>query len=257
MLPDQTSVDSAVKFVSNIMIETAKQAGMQMPKKAIPRRSFRAENSFTRLKQPKWQDHDCNVQLRNVKQISKSLQNDPNNPYLRGKLITENKIYKKLIKLKQRQFTENLFSQLETMHNSDPRKYMQLVNSLKNNSFDKSKPSDTAAISPEEWFKHFSSLLCKPSSNKEADQKYEEYFMNNVDNLASELDDPFSKKEYSEAIKRLKNNKATSFDLISNEMLKNGLEPMSQPLLLVFNTILYCIVFQTICISVIQTNRYW
>jgi hypothetical protein len=55
-----------------------------------------------------------------------------------------------MIKYKQGQFTENLFSELETMHNNDPRKYMQLVNSLKTGSFDKVKPSDTEAISPDE-----------------------------------------------------------------------------------------------------------
>ena len=124
------------------------------------------------------------------------------------------------------------------MHQSDPKQYMQLVKSLKDGSFDKCKPSDTAAISPDEWFEHFSTLLCKQSSDKEADQKYEEYFQNNVDQLASDLDQPFNKKDFVEAIKRLKNNKATSFDLVSNEMLKNGFEPISQPILLVFNTIL-------------------
>ena len=124
------------------------------------------------------------------------------------------------------------------MHQLDPKQYMQLVKSLKDGSFDKCKPSDTAAISPDEWFEHFSTLLCKQSSDKVADQKYEEYFQNNVDQLASDLDQPFNKKDFVEAIKRLKNNKATSFDLVSNEMLKNGFEPISQPILLVFNTIL-------------------
>ena len=65
VLPDQNSVDSAVKFVSNIMIETAKQAGMQIPKGAVPRRS--GDSNFTRLKHPKWQDLDCNKQFRNLK----------------------------------------------------------------------------------------------------------------------------------------------------------------------------------------------
>ena len=67
---------------------------------------------------------------------------------------------------------------------------------------------------------------------------YEKYFQDNVDNLVSELDQHFVKKDYLEAIKRLKNNKATSFDQISNEMIKNGMEPLSKPLLLLFNTIL-------------------
>ena len=67
-------------------------------------------------------------------------------------MFTLNKEYKRLQKFKQGQFTEILFGELETMHNNDPRKYMQLVNSLKNGSFDKTKPSDTEAISSDEWF---------------------------------------------------------------------------------------------------------
>ena len=78
------------------------------------------------------------------------MKNDPNNSFLRGKMITENKEYKRLLKYKQSQFTEILFSELQSMHHHDPRNYRQLVNSLKNGSFDKVKPSDTEAISPED-----------------------------------------------------------------------------------------------------------
>ena len=119
-----------------------------------------------------------------------------------------------MTKFKQKQFTDSLFSQLETMHQTDPRKYMQLVNSLKSGSFDKVKPSDTEAISPDEWLRHFSSLLGKPACNKEADLRYEEYFQQNVDQLATTLDQPFTKKDIIEAIRKLKNNKATSFDKV-------------------------------------------
>ena len=115
---------------------------------------------------------------------------------------------------------------------------MQLVNSLKSGSFDKVKPSDTEAISPDEWLRHFSSLLGKPACNKEADLRYEEYFQQNVDQLATTLDQPFTKKDIIEAIRKLKNNKVTSFDKVSNEMLKFGSEPLTKPLLLIFNTIL-------------------
>ena len=146
------------------MIETAKQAGMEIPKRAVPRRSARTEPC--RQKYPKWQDADCKKQFREIQQTSNALKSDPKNQYLRAKIITENKSYKRLIKFKQKQFSENLFSQLESMHKTEPKKYMELVNSLKTGSFDRSKQSDTAAISPEEWFSHFSTLLCKPSRDE-------------------------------------------------------------------------------------------
>ena len=114
---------------------------------------------------------------------------------MRGKLITQNKEYKRLLKFKQGQFTDKLFSELEIMHNNDPRKYMQLVNSLKSGSFDKVKPSDTAAISSDDWFNHFCGLLGKPPSDEEAALRFEDFFTANVDRFSSpELDRSFIKK---------------------------------------------------------------
>ena len=90
--------------------------------------------------------------------------------------MSDTKEYNRIIKLKQKQFSESLFSQLETMHQADPRKYMQLVNSLKSGSFDKVKPSDTAAIGPDEWFNHFSNSLGKFEGDKANDLYFKEYF---------------------------------------------------------------------------------
>ena len=66
----------------------------------------------------------------------------------------------------------------------------------------------------------------------------ENYITNNIDSLCSELDEPFSKLELIACVRNLKNNKATAFDLINNEMIKLSIESMHGPLLLLFNTIL-------------------
>ena len=90
------------------------------------------------------------------------------------------------------------------MHKVEPRKYSKLVNSLKHGSFDKVKLSDTEAISPDEWFSHFSSLLGQPHCDNEADKKFEEYFQQNIDQLASDMDQPFKKKNVLRLSKNLK-----------------------------------------------------
>ena len=66
----------------------------------------------------------------------------------------------------------------------------------------------------------------------------EQFFKNNVDQLSTEMDNPVTKTELVRAIRFLKNNKATSFDKISNEMIKHGIERLSKCLLLIFNTVL-------------------
>ena len=66
----------------------------------------------------------------------------------------------------------------------------------------------------------------------------ENYITNNIDSLCSNMDEPFSKQELLSCVKNLKNNKATAFDLINNEMLKLSFETMHGPLVMLFNTIL-------------------
>ena len=46
---------------------------------------------------------------------SKLLNGDPKNSYLMGKLVTETKIYNKLVKSKQRKFVDGLFSNLDSV----------------------------------------------------------------------------------------------------------------------------------------------
>ena len=92
------------------------------------------------------------------------------------------------MKSKHKRHIDDLFSQLDSMHKSDPRKYMQLVNSLKEGNFDKIKPSDTSSISPDNWFSHFSSLLGKPINPNKVDLEMEAFLKNNIDTIVTEMD---------------------------------------------------------------------
>ena len=73
--------------------------------------------------------------------------------------MTVTKDYKRLIKFKQKHFTDNLFYELDSMHCKDPHTYMELVKALRDEKHDRSKPSDLKEIEPDTWFEHFSSLL--------------------------------------------------------------------------------------------------
>ena len=44
-----------------------------------------------------------------------------------GKINNERKAYKKLLKKKHKEFINNLFVQLDSVQNSDPRGYMNLA----------------------------------------------------------------------------------------------------------------------------------
>ena len=152
---------------------------------------------------------------------SRFLKGDPKNAYLRGKLVKETKEYNKLVKLKNKQFVDNLFIELDSVERNNPRGYMELIRSMRDGNFDKAIPDDTSSIPPSIWHSHFSNLLAKkvdPDMKNHLRQLVE----NDIDQLENELSDPFVASELTRALKELKNNKASSFDQITNEMLKTS-----------------------------------
>ena len=70
-----------------------------------------------------------------------------------------------------------------------------------------------------------------------------DHVLKNVDAFQTELDQPFTHDVLKRSLKRLKNNKASSFDLVCNEMLKYSGSAMESALLAVFNTCLsHCMI---------------
>ena len=171
-----------------------------------------------------------------VSTTSRLLKGDPKNPYLRGKLVTETKEYNKLVKLKNKQFVDNMFMELDSMEKCNPRGYMELVKSMRDGGFDKAVPDDTSSIPPSSWHIHFSNLLAK-KVDPEIQNNLKKLINENIDNFQNELSEPFSTLELSSALKELKNNKASSFDRISNEMLKTSGKILKNAFLRLFNSI--------------------
>ena len=89
-------------------------------------------------------------------------------------------------------------------------------------------------ISPMEWLSHFKSLMVKNIRSSVPSDIYND--CNVVSNNL--LDYIISEKELFCAASSLKNNKACSFDLISNEMIKCSVPKFSSCYLKLFNSIL-------------------
>ena len=238
ILPDQNSVENATSFITIILVESAVKADMKIKKGVLPRRQAQANFRYEKPKKPKWHDQSCFDSLRDLKRTSVLLNKDPKNGWLRGKLVSESKQYKRLVKYKQKQYTDNMFNELEKMQSKDPRAYMELVKALLDGKHDRQKPSDIQNIEPDTWFEHFSGLLGAKEVKSDKILEMENYIKTNINSLCSSLDEPFTKTELLSCVKKLKNNKASAFDLVNNEMIKLSCETMHGPLLLLFNTIL-------------------
>ena len=99
----------------------------------------------------------------------------------------------------------------------------------------KCMPDDTSHIDAQTWHQHFAKLLSK---NVPANPSLNSYVQQNKNAFESELGVPFTKDELRLALKSFKNNKSSSFDQISNEMLKTGGKIISDSFLFLFNNIL-------------------
>ena len=236
---DQGAIDSATLKLSELLTTAAWEANTlklsNMRKVDKTAGSRRKGNNYKSV-HPKWHDQSCAEAHKSLMTTSKFFKSDPKNSYLRGKLQTETKFYNRLVKSKHKEFVDKMFAELDSLENADPRGYMQLVKSMRDGNYDKATPDDTSGVSPGDWHEHFSKLLSKPIDNTRTDH-LKEFINNNVESLKTKMDNPITPTELDLALNGLKNNKASSFDKISNEILKTSGKVYKDVFLHLFNAI--------------------
>ena len=135
---------------------------------------------------------------------------------------------------------------------------MNIVKSLKSGSFDKKISDDSSFVSPNEWQSHFQNLIGPPVP-AENDADLAAYIEENCDKVKTEIGLKITKSEFLSCVSSLDNNKSTSFDKISNEMLKTGKLILTDPILTLFNSVLenslYPTLFQTYFWSLHQRTK--
>ena len=288
----QISIDNATNLLSDFIVNSAIKAGnnglgitFNCPKRSPkPNWKFKRKPK-SKTVHPKWHDATCESLNKRIKQSSYLLSKHPNNPYLKKCLTSETKQYKKLVKSKHKEYIGKLFDDLDDLHKSNPRGYMNLVKSLRDGSFDKKVTDNTSFISPDRWRDHFVSLLsplttaaaaasctaappartaqpagtaspaatasaypntatsCPPDNHKPGmvspnEDDMLQFIRQNCEKFKSNLDLKFTRSQILEGISTLENNKASSFDRITNEMLKTGKLVFVGPLGILFNAIL-------------------
>ena len=232
-IKSQEAVDCITETFTNILVEGATLANKSHPIKLTrtPQKKF---NGRKKVFHPKWHDLSCEEAHRKVAMSARLVKMNPKDQSLGARLRQDIKDYKKLVKIRNKQFVENMFSELDSMENNNPRGYMNLIRSMREGSFDKATSDDTSGVTPSKWHAHFSNLLAKNVNN---DENIEQFICDNIDLNINELNDPFTLEELSIGLKGLKNNKASSFDKISNEMLKTSGKIHKKAFLKLFNSI--------------------
>jgi HrpA-like RNA helicase len=190
---DQVTLDGAVRSLSGFLVNAAVQAAgpaVVRARPSVPRRSYARNWKFRKTclqsSRPKWQDNHCESVRRQMRLTSRLLKQQPGNQYLKGKLMSESKQYNKLWKQKQKQFVDNMFTELDQLHASNPKAYMDLVKSMRDGTFDKSMPDPTSHVSPEKWREHFQGLLGPHIQLSPSEEVLSKNVRDNCDVLKSE-----------------------------------------------------------------------
>ena len=184
-------------------------------------------------RKPKWYNESLLTMKKNLEIKHKLFEKYRSDPIIRGNFFSSLKQYRKMRKIRIREHRNEIIDKLDSMLENNPKKYWALLASLISNKDTSSVDSD---IQPNQWYDYFRDL------NKKQGQSCPELLDKLVEmehtKIFSELDHIITIKEISNAISSLKNNKASSFDLILNEMLKYGQNFILKGLHRLFNLIL-------------------
>ena len=113
-------------------MEKFKEIVLNVAEKSLPkRRSSTKVSKNTRKPNKKWFGHSCHAMKTKLNNLAKLLERYLNNPYVRGKLITTRKEYRKLIKRKNKEWQNLLIENLQEFESSNPKKYWKLIKSLR------------------------------------------------------------------------------------------------------------------------------
>ncbi len=140
------TIEAAVTDFSSIMVQAGKN-------------SIKFINRSKRKKRPNKKksklgfDNECLSLRREVRSLGRAIHRNPYCKNLRIKFLAESKRYKKLIKKKEKEVHNELYTKLCTIESNNPKEFWQIIDKLKT-----TKPNLADDISPEEWIKHFQTL---------------------------------------------------------------------------------------------------
>ncbi len=179
----------------------------------------------------KWYDYSCHEMSKRLKLVSKLCAKSPKDPFLRGSLKKTCKEYKKLIKLKKKEWTNSMIRSLESLESKDPKKYWDLINEIRH------KKSGEQHYDTDEFVAFFETLFEKKDS---PDEKIDQELDKNLKEINLTKEPMFTMVELKAAIKLLKNNKSAGLDRIPAEFFKSLPEKVLLIILKIINIIQTC-----------------
>ena len=169
------------------------------------------KNWKKRKKSKKWFDKECDELKHDVRVSGKHRHQNPENSLFKSKYHEKLKEFKRTCKSKRYYFWKDKFTDIEQSLN-DPKNFWNKWKQFSETDTTPRKPD----IKGKDWYDHFSNLH---SASQNENGKLPPFNIKPKSYISNE---PFSKKEFTNAIAKLKNKKAEGSDSICNEMIKNA-----------------------------------
>ena len=144
--------------------------------------------------------------------------NQPFNKIIRNTYFKHYREYRKLVKFKKKNFKKSIIKQLDELETKDPKRYWTLVSSLKED--DDQTCSPELGIDSDSWYDYFKNLNSVQDKFNVRVKELDKIVTNDKNETFNLLDLIIKQSEISNSMAKLKNNKASDFDNVSNEMLK-------------------------------------
>ncbi len=171
---------------------------------------------------------DCKTNLMYLKGMHEKY---PLSRQFRENYYAYKKHYKKLLKNSEECYNKNIIDTLNSCHENDSNKFWKEFNKL-------NKAAENESCIPDKtWYDYYQKLnteMHKPTQAEMEKLQNAEMSHSNQNHLDYEI----SIAEIKRHIRKLKNKKSPGLDLISNEMLKYGIELLAASLQKLFNFIL-------------------
>ena len=115
-------------LLSNVEDTFINTAGMVLRK---ARKHKESEVKNRKIRNKKWFSKACNGKYKELKIISKSLNRNPNNHFLRARFYQLRKVYKSLCRKLKRRYDQQLNKKFGTLQTTDPDNFWNLLKQMK------------------------------------------------------------------------------------------------------------------------------
>ena len=151
----EKGVDIAAEKIRNIFI------------KALGAKSQETKPRHSKIKPKKWYDKSCQELSKTLKLTAYLLNKNPRDPFLRGRMITVRKEYKKLLKHKKSQYHAELVNKLEKAEENNPKEYWKLIKMLRD------QKKEQSICNTEDFVNFFENLFSEKNTPSQEEKDME------------------------------------------------------------------------------------